>query len=111
MNQWTKFNEESYNGFDIVASWTYEDLDPKDLFDDTVDDIKEIYRKIDNGTYTWFVLRVQAFKEGIELGSSYLGGMLYDNVADCLTDGTYSDFKDEAITEAKQNLAKLVATI
>ena len=107
-NYWDTLHEEKSDGFDIVASIGYEDIHPADCFDDTVDDINEICRKIDNGTYTWFVLRVQAFKKGVLLGESYLGGNLYENPKDILTDGMYEDFKHEAITEAKETLSKLV---
>ena len=111
MNHYETIYTESSEGFDIVASIGYEDIHPKDCFDDTVNDIDEICRKIDNGTYTWFVLKVEAFKNGVLLGTSYLGGNLYENPKDIITDGMYEDFKHEAITEAKETLAKLLETV
>ena len=111
MKHYETINNESVEGFDIVASIGYEDIHPADCFDDTVDDIDEICRKIDNGIYTWFVLRVEALKNGVVLGTSYLGGNLYENPNDVITDGCYEDLKYEAITEAKETLAKLVETL
>jgi len=62
------------DGYDIIVDKSYEDLDPRDSFDESCTDIDEIIRKIDNGTYEWFMLRVRVLVEGLELGSSYLGG-------------------------------------
>jgi hypothetical protein len=94
-------------GYDIIVDKTYEDLPVRDMFDDTCHDIREIERKIDNGTYEWFMLRVRVMVEGLELGSAYLGGMLYDNPKDCLTDGTAEDMIHEALQEAKQQVYRL----
>mgnify|MGYP003350447010 CR=1 FL=1 len=80
---------------------------PKDCFDDSIDDIAEICRKIDNGTYVWFVVRVEAFKHGILLGFDSLGGCLYENFEQFLEDGSYEDLVFMAIQVAKTNLAKL----
>jgi hypothetical protein len=87
-----------------MCSVTHEDLHPSDLFDDTVDDINEICRKIDNGTYTWFIARVEAYKHGILLGTSYIGGNLYEDVKEFISDGYYEDMMHEAMNEAKKNL-------
>ena len=95
------------DGFEIIVDRTWEDLDPKDLFDDSVMDIKEIYSKIDRGIYEWFMLRVRALFEGHELGSAYLGGMLYENARECLTDGSAEDMIAEALKEAKLRAADL----
>ena len=99
------------DGFTIVLSVTPEDLHPRDLFDDSVDDIDEICRKIDNGTYDWFVARVQAFKNGIELGTDYLGGNLYDSCRDFIeqSGGYYEEMVQSAIAEAKKNIESLTA--
>ena len=93
------------DGFDIIVDKTYEDLHPRDCFE--ADDIDEICRKIDNGTYDWFMLRVRVMVEGLELGSSYLGGCLYEDAKDVLTDGTAEDFICEALKEAKPKVYAL----
>ena len=93
------------DGFDIVVDKTYEDINPRDHFED--DNMDEIIRKIDNGTYDWFMLRVRVLVEGLELGSSYLGGCLYEDPREVLTDGTAEDFIDQAMTEAKSHVYRL----
>ena len=93
------------DGFDIVVDKTYEDINPRDHFE--ADDMDEIIRKIDNGTYDWFMLRVRVLVEGLELGSSYLGGCLYEDPNEVLTDGVAEDFIAEAMKEAKTKVYAL----
>ena len=95
------------DGFEIIVDKTYEDMHASHCFDDSVHDIDEICRKIDNGTYDWFMLRVRVMVEGLELGSSYLGGCLYEDAKDVLTDGTAEDFICEALKEAKPKVYAL----
>ena len=87
------------DGFDIIVDKTYEDMHPRDHFED--DNMDEIIRKIDNGTYEWFMLRVRVLVEGLELGSSYLGGCLYEDPNEILTDGIAEDLIAGAMIEAK----------
>jgi hypothetical protein len=94
-------------GFSIIVDKTYEDMHPRDSFDDSCHDIDEICRKIDNGTYEWFMLRVRVLVEGLELGSAYLGGCLYEDAREVLTDGTAEDFIWEALKEAKPKVYAL----
>ena len=110
MQYYETIHTEDVNGFHIMCSVTHEDTHPRDLFDDTIDDINEICRKIDNGTYVWFIARVEAFKHGILLGTSYLGGNLYDDAKEFIRDGCYEDMMQEAIQEAKKNLEMLYTT-
>ena len=95
------------DGFEIIVDKTYEDMHASHCFDDSVHDIDEICRKIDNGTYDWFMLRVRVMVEGLELGSSYLGGCLYEDAKEVLTDGTAEDFICEALKEAKPKVYAL----
>jgi len=95
------------DGFDIIVDKTYEDMHPSDSLDDSCHDIKEIIRKIDNGTYDWFMLRVRVMVEGLELGSAYLGGCLYEDAREVLSDGTAEDFIDEVMKEAKAQVYRL----
>jgi len=95
------------DGYDIIVDKTYEDLDPRDSFDDTVTDINEIIKDIDRGHLEWFMLRVRVLVEGLELGSAYLGGCLYEDPREILTDGTAEDFIAEAMVEAKSKVYKL----
>ena len=93
------------DGFDIIVDKTYEDMHPRDHFED--DNMDEIIRKIDNGTYEWFMLRVRVLVEGLELGSAYLGGCLYEDPREVLTDGIAEDFIAEAMKEAKTKVYAL----
>ena len=93
------------DGFTVIVDKTYEDMHPRDHFED--DNMDEIIRKIDNGTYDWFMLRVRVLVEGLELGSSYLGGCLYADPKEVLTDGTAEDFICEALKEAKPKVYAL----
>ncbi len=98
-------------GFEIIVDKSYEDLNPRDCFDDTVTDIDEIIKDIDRGHLDWFMLRVRALVDGHELGSAYLGGMLYEDPSECLTDGSAEDMICEAIEEAKREARRLVGSL
>lgn len=87
------------DGFDIIVDKTYEDLNPRDCFD--TDDIDAIVKDIDRGHLEWFMLRVRVLVEGLELGSSYLGGCLYEDPNEVLTDGVAEDLIAGAMIEAK----------
>jgi hypothetical protein len=93
------------DGYTIIVDKSYEDLNPRDCFD--TDDIDEICKDIDNGNLEWFMLRVRVLVEGLELGSAYLGGCLYKDPREILTDGTAEDFIAEAMTEAKGKVYRM----
>jgi hypothetical protein len=95
------------NGFDVIVDKTYEELNPRDLFDDAVSDIDEIIKDIDRGHLDWFMLRVRVLFDGLELGSAYLGGCLYENANEILSDGTAEDILGEAMKEAKERVINL----
>jgi hypothetical protein len=48
------------------------------------------------------MLRVRALVEGHELGSAYLGGCLYEDAREVLSDGTAEDQIYLALEEAKR---------
>jgi hypothetical protein len=95
------------NGFDVIVDKSYEDLDPKDCFDDTQFDIAEMYHNIEHGNLDWFMLRVRVMVENIELSSQFLGGCLYEDAREVLTDGTAEDLIAEALVEAKRDVYRL----
>ena len=94
------------DGFTIIVDKTYEDLHPSDCFDDCFD-IKQMCNDIDSGKLDWFMLRVRVMVEGLELGSAYLGGCLYEDAREVLTDGTVEDQIDMALSEAKKDVYRL----
>jgi len=94
-------------GYTIIVDKSYEDMDPKDCFDDTCFDMKEMYNDIDSGNLDWFMLRVRVLVEGLELADEYLGGCLYKDAREVLTDGTAEDIIDQAIDRAKGQVYRL----
>ena len=98
--------EFSRDGYDIIVDKTYEDMHPRDCFDDCYD-VEQICEDINSGNLDWFMLRVRVLVEGLELGSAYLGGCLYKDAREVLTDGTAEDFIAEAMVEAKQKVYML----
>jgi len=94
------------DGYDIIVDKTWEELSPRDCFDDCCD-VDEIIKDIDRGHLEWFQLRVRVLVEGLELGSAYLGGCLYEDPREILSDGTAEDFIAEAMVEAKSQVYRL----
>jgi hypothetical protein len=111
MRYYDTLAEYEREGFKIIVDKSYEDLNPRDCFDDTVTDIDEIIKDIDRGHLDWFMLRVRALVDGHELGSAYLGGMLYEDPTECLTDGSAEDMICEAIAEARKEAQRLVGSL
>jgi hypothetical protein len=95
-------------GFDIVVDKSWEELSLRDCFDDSCYDIAEMEEKVNRGDLDWFFLRVRVFVEGNELGSHYLGGCLYEDAREVLTDGTAEDCIYEAMAEAKKAVYPLM---
>jgi hypothetical protein len=95
------------NGFDVIVDKSYEDLDPKDCFDDECFNLKDMYSDIESGNLDWFMLRVRVMVENIELSSQFLGGCLYKDAREVLTDGTAEDLIAEALVEAKRDVYRL----
>lgn len=92
-------------GYTIIVDKSYEDLNPRDMFE--AEDADEVCRKIDNGTYDWFMLRVRVLVEGLELAAEYLGGCCYEDAREVLTDGTAEDKIYQALKEAKKDVYRL----
>ena len=93
------------DGFTVIVDRTYEDLHPRDMFES--DDVDEIIKDIDRGHLEWFMLRVRVLVEGHELASEYLGGCLYEDPKEILTDGTAEDIIDQAMIHAKSQVYRL----
>ena len=94
-------------GYEIIVDKTWEDISVADCFDDTQFDIAEINHNIEHGNLDWFMLRVRVLVEGLELDSEYLGGMLYEDPKECLTDGSAEDLIDAALADAKKQVYRL----
>jgi hypothetical protein len=96
------------NGFQVVVDKTWEDIGLRDCFDDSCYDIADMEDKVNRGVLDWFMLRVRVFVEGNELGSHYLGGCLYEDAREVLTDGTAEDCIHGAMEEAKKAVYPLM---
>ncbi len=94
-------------GFTVIVDKTYEDMHPRDSFDDSVSDIDEICKDIDRGHLEWFMLRVRVLVEGLELSREHIGGCLYEDPREILTDGTAEDIIDTALVDAKKQVYRL----
>jgi hypothetical protein len=113
MRDYTELATYQRDGFEIVVDKSWEDLSLDQCFDDSLDengvplfDLKEMARDIDSGNLDWFMLRVRVMVEELELGSHYLGGCLYEDAREVLTDGTAEDCIGEALAEAKREVYK-----
>jgi len=95
------------DGFFVVVDKTWEDLNPKDQFDDCVTDLDKMCQDIDRGVLDWFMLRVRVLVDGHELASEYLGGCLYEDAKEVLTDGTAEDMIDIAMITAKREVYRM----
>ncbi len=89
-------------GFDIIVDKTWEEIHVRDSFDESCYDIDDICRQIEHGQLDWFMLRVRVCVDGHELGSSYLGGCLYSDAREVLSDGTAEDQIELALEEARR---------
>lgn len=109
MNKWyDELARYEREGFEIIVDKTWEDINPRDCFDDECYDIDQINSDIDHGNLDWFMLRVRVLVEGHELGASYLGGCLYKDAKEVLTDGTAEDIIYDAMEQAKKEVWPLM---
>ena len=95
------------DGFTVIVDKTYEDIHPSDLFDDSEHDIKQLCEDIEYGNLDWFILRVRVLVEGLEIGSSSVGGCLYKDAREVLTDGIAENEISVALADAKSNVYRL----
>ena len=119
MGHYTTLATYEREGFVVVVDKTWEDMPLDDLFDTSEDpdtgkpyyDIHEMYTQIEMGSLDYFMLRVRALVDGHELGSSYVGGFLYEDASEVLRDGTAESMIDEAIDEARKEARRLVGSL
>jgi len=95
-------------GFNVIVDKTWEDISPRDCFDDAVSDLDKMCQDIDEGRLDWFMLRVRVMHEDLELAAEYLGGMLYSDASECLLDGSAEDLISSAVDAAKKRIPTLV---
>lgn len=106
MRYWDELATYDRNGYEIIVDKSYEDLNPRDMFDEC-HDVDEIIKDIERGHLDWFMLRVRVLVEGLEISSEYLGGCLYEDPKEILTDGTAEDLISTAMDDAKKQVYRL----
>ncbi len=111
MRHWDELLRDQREGFEIIVDKSWEDISPRDLFDDSVTDIDEICRKIDSYDLDWFMLRARVLLDGHELGSHIVGGFLYEDAREVLKDGMAEDLIYQAMLEAKQEARRLIGSL
>jgi hypothetical protein len=111
MRQYEEISTFTRDGFLVIVDKTDEDIALRHCFDDSCYDIEDMERKVNNYELDWFMLRVRVMLSGHELGSHYLGGCLYKDAKDVLTDGTVEDCLIEAMHEAKLEARRLLGSL
>jgi len=107
MRYYDRLAEFERDGFDIIVDKSWEDIAIRDCFDDSCYDIRDMENKVNSGELDWFMLRVRVLVEGLELGSSYLGGCMYADAREVLKDGTAEDLIAEALDQARARVYPL----
>jgi hypothetical protein len=107
MRYWDELLREDRGDLEIVVDKSWEDCSIRDLFDESCYDIKEMEDKVNRGDLDWFMLRARVFVEGLEVGSSIVGGFMYEDARETLKDGTAEDLIYQAIEEAKPKFYRL----
>ena len=116
MRHYTTLAEYDRAGFDIIVDKTWEDLPLADLFDTSIDpdtgkpyyDVEQMARDIDSGRLDYFMLRVRAMYEDVELAVNYVGGFVYEDAMEVLKDGTAEDMISETIEDAKKRVTQIL---
>ncbi len=100
MRYYDTIAEQQRGPFKVIVDKSWEDLHPRDCFDDSCHDIEQLCRDIDSGKYEWFMLRTRVFFDGVELAEEYLGGCLYEDPKEVMTDGVAEDQIWQALQHA-----------
>ena len=110
---WVNVKEFKQDGFDVLLSWTDEDISLREAFPDfSEEEIEEMSEKCYSGQDYHYIFRVTVSFKGNELGENTLGSCY---VADGTPEkdiengvgGYYEQIVDEALEEAKKNLIEL----
>jgi hypothetical protein len=115
MRHWDELLRETRAGFEVVVDKSWEDIPLDHLFDTSIDpdtgkpyyDVKDMARKIDRGDLDYFMLRARVLLDGHELGEHIVGGFLYEDARETLTDGMAEDLIWQAMSEAKTEVLRL----
>ena len=100
------------DGFEVRVGYFYEDIDPNELFDDTVYETDKMAKRIDAGYDAWFGFWAKAYLDGHELGYANLGGLYYkddhaESIIEKKEEHWYEDVIYEAVEQAKKESGSL----
>jgi len=98
------------DGFFVIVDKTWEDISPRDCFDDSVTDMDQMCADIESGRLDWFMLRVRLMVDGYEMAAEYLGGMLYEDPRQVFIDGVVDDLIAQAMPSAKREVYRMYKT-
>lgn len=115
MRHWDQLKVFELDGLKVVIDKSWENCHPRDFFDDNIDpatgepynDVEQICEDIDAGKLDWFILRCRFMFEDVEIASGTIGGMLYEDARDALTDGMADDLVYEVSQEAVSRIHEL----
>ena len=107
MRHWETLLEREQDGFHVIIDKTWEDCHPGDCFDEEAYDIRDMCEKIDRGDLDWFMARARVMVDGVELASACIGGLLYEDAREFVTDCMGEDLVLDAMQEAKDRLTDL----
>ena len=116
MRHWEELLREQRNGLTVVVDKSWEDIPLDHLFDTSIDpdtgkpyyDVKDMARQIDRGDLDYFMLRARVMYNELELGEHIVGGFLYEDAREVLTDGMAEDLIYAAEQEARAALPGLI---
>ena len=116
MRHYTTLAEYDRAGFNVIVDKTWEDLPLEDLFDTTIDpdtglpyyDVHKMYADIELGNLDYFMLRVRAMYEDVELAVNYVGGFVYEDAMEVLKDGIAEDMISETIADARKRVTQII---
>jgi hypothetical protein len=97
----TRIHSEIVEGFNIDVDIDPDETEPEYFDAETLEGIRE-------GRYQWFIVKVTASREGVELATNYLGGCCYADPAEFVRDSDYyPDMVRDTISDAKTTIRKL----
>jgi hypothetical protein len=99
------------DGFDIQFEALTEETPVESMlsFEKCGCDHSSTIRAVNNGEYEYFMARVVAVKNGIELAEDILGGCIYETEEEFYNDksGYFADMTSTVVAEAKETIKQL----
>lgn len=99
------------NGLTVIVDKTDETIPLDMTLDESVYDLNDIAEKIKNYTYEYFILRVRVMYKDYELESNTIGGCLYEDAKEVLTDGTADSLIEQTFKDAQERLKELALSL